>query len=181
MSGFSQGKKPGGVNMVQAKTNQIGVFSPSSTQEEHFIAVIPDVYRGKGLGGKEQYNVIVTSKSVTFALIKASPNGVPATRSYGSKSTGEILAENKKNFSIEREQIKSFRFTPGHSYTDCCRKLQEIDGELEIAAPKARYSFYVPFRRNNIAIDVLSKAELFSTDTGKTGPDAEHSPEGGSR
>jgi hypothetical protein len=165
--------------MAQAKINQAGVVSPPNTREERFIGVIPDVYRGKGLGGKEQFNVIVTSQHITFTLIKASPNGVPATRSYGSKSTAEILAENKKNFSIEREQIKSFRFTPGHSYTDCCRKLQEIDGELEIAAPKARYSFYVPFRRNNIAIDVLSKAELFSTDTGKTGPDAEHSPEGG--
>jgi hypothetical protein len=179
--GFFRLEKPGSKNMAQTKINQTGVFSSPDTPEEHFIGVIPDVYRGKGLGGKEQYNVIVTSKSVIFALIKASPNGVPATRSYGSKSTGEILAENKRNFSIEREQIKSFRFTPGHSYTDCCRKLQEIDGELEIAAPKARYSFYVPFRRNNIAIDVLSKADLFSEGTGKTGPDAEHSPEGGSR
>ncbi len=165
--------------MIQGKIDETGTFSPATTQEERFIVVIPDAYRGKGFGGKEQFNIIITGARVTFALIKPE-GGYSRSEKYATKPAEEILAENKRNFSIERPQIKSVKFTSGHSYTDCCRKLQGIDGELEITAPKARYHFYVPFRRNTIARDVLSRAKLISTDTGKTSPDNEPSSGSGS-
>jgi hypothetical protein len=153
--------------MAQSKI-VIGTATPE-TGEDHFIGVIPDVYRGRGLGGKEQYNIIVTGKHIIFAFIQASP-GKPATTSgYAKKSTAEILAESKKNFSVERVELKTFKFTLGHSYTDCCRKLQEIDGELEFNTNKARYSFYVPFRRTQIAKDVFARAGFAISEPPKSG------------
>ena len=155
--------------MAQTKVSPAIFEAPDN--KTHFIGIIPDIYREKGLGGKERYNVIVSDRSITFALIKPAANTGPAAKIYAGKSTADILAENKKNFSIARDQMKSFKFTPGHSYTDCCRKLQEIDGEMEIVTPKAKYSFYVPFRRNDIARDVLERAGLYTPEATK--PDSE--------
>jgi hypothetical protein len=159
--------------MAQAKISPAIVEAPDN--KAHFIGLIPDVYREKGLGGREQYNVIVSYKTITFALIKSEANTGPAAKIYAGKTTEEVLAENKRNFSVERGQMKSFKFIPGHSYTDCCRKLQEIDGELEIVAPKAKYSFYVPFRRNDIAKSVLERAGLYLPEAEKPDSETAHS------
>ena len=148
--------------MAQIKAEEI------TNTTERQIGILSEVYKGKGLGGKEQYNVIVTDKSITFALITPAVSG-PAAKIYAKKSTSEILAENKKNFSVEREKMTSFGYKPGHSYIDCCRKLQEIDGELGIVTPKAKYSFYVPFRRTDGAKEVLERAGLYSPEAAKPG------------
>jgi hypothetical protein len=152
--------------MAQTKPNRVEAGSINVTGQ--VIGIIPEVYKGKGLGGKERYNVVVTDRSVTFAMINAAITG-PAAKIYANKSTAAILAENKRNFSVEREQLKSLNFKPGHSYIDCCRKLQEIDGELCIVTPKAKYAFYVPFRRTDIAKDVLSRAGLYTPEAAKPG------------
>ena len=153
--------------MAQSKI-VIGTATPE-TGEDRFIGLIPDVYRGKAFGGKEQYNVIITSKHIIFALIQAPPGKPATTFVYAKKSIAEILAESKKNFSVERNLLKTFKFTPGHSYTDCCRKLQEIDGELEISTNKTRYSFYMPFRRTQIAKDVFARAGFAIAEPTKSG------------
>lgn len=156
--------------MAQTKINPVQFEESTGTGKEHLIGIIPDIYRERGLGGKELFNVIVSDRSITFALITSAVTG-PAAKIYAGKTTEEVLAENKKNFSVERNRMKSFSFKPGHSYTDCCRKLQEIDGELEIVTPKSKYSFYVPFRRNDIARDVLERAGLYTPEAAK--PDSE--------
>jgi len=155
--------------MAQTKINPVQVEEPTGTKE-HIIGIIPEIYRGKGFGGKEQYNVIVSDSSITFALITPAVTG-PAAKIYNGKSTAAILAENKRNFSVERDTMKSFSFKPGHSYTDCCGKLQEIDGELGIVTPKNKYSFYVPFRRTDIAKDVMERAGLYSPEAAKSEPE----------
>lgn len=162
--------------MAQTKTSPVQVEGSTGTKE-HTIGIMPEIYRGKGFGGKEQYNVIVSDRSITFALITPTVTG-PAAKIYSGKSTASIVAENKKNFSIERETMKSFNFKPGHSYADCCGKLQEIDGELGIVTPKNKYSFSVPFRRTDIAKDVLERAGLYSPDASK--PDSEAGQAAGS-
>ena len=161
--------------MAQTKVNPIGTQEPT-TGTEHQIGILLEIYKVKGLGGKEQYNVVVTDRSITFALITPAVTG-PAAKIYAKKSTSEILAENKKNFSVNREEMKSFSFKPGHSYMDCCRKLQEIDGELNIVTAKSKYTFSVPFRRTDVAKDVLERAGLYSPETDKSVPE-EHPPEG---
>ncbi len=159
-----------------ARNKVIEKAAPGSrdSAEERVIGIIPDIYREKALGGKEQFNLIITDRSLIFALIRPEGGNIPAA-SYAKKSAAAVLAENKKNFVIEREKLKSVSYRAGHSYTDCCRKLQEIDGELEIVAPDKKRRFYVPFRRNNIAKDLLVESGLVapgSIVTPSTGEDA---------
>lgn len=92
---------------------------------------------------------------------------------YAAKPTAEITAENKRNIVLEKDQLRSVKYTPGHSYVDCCRKVQEIDGDLEIVTAKTKYSLNVPFRRTTVARDILSKADISSLEIIKKENDSE--------
>ncbi len=171
--------------MIQEKIKEEAGIQPE-VQEEHLVGVIPDVYKSKIFGGKEAYDLVITTKRFIFALLPGQGNKPYVSRlsmapeKYASKTTGEILFENKRNFVVDREQIKSLTFNPGKSYVDCCRKYVEVDGELEIATPKVKYTLGVPFRRVNIAKNVLAKvaiAELVLVKP-ETGQEAGHSSQG---
>lgn len=168
--------------MIQEKMKEPAI-SPPGAREESLVGVIPDIYRGKGLWGKEHFNVIVTTKRLIFALVAPPKAGVLLAPSrtispakYMSKTTEEILSENKRNLAIEKDQIRSVDFTPGHSYTDCCNKTQEVDGNLEITSSKASYSFRVPLRRSGAAKDILGRLGIASLNAAKAGSAEEHSP-----
>ncbi len=166
--------------MIQEKIRQI--HTEIIDREEHFLGVIPDVYRSNFFGVKTPYDIIVTSRRMLFISLQPEKGNLPsfaARRSpeeYADKTTAEILAENKKNRVIEKEQIKSASFKLGKSYIDCCRKLMEVDGEVEVGLPETKYVFSVPFRRQSIARNLLERAGLPSFKLTQADAGAEEKP-----
>ena len=162
--------------MIQEKTVQ----HPASG--EQLVGVIPDVVRTRNWLGTDQFNVIVTTERMLFIPLRPVPGGYKALEKYIGLPAEEILAENKKSIAIEKGEIKSVDYKEGSSYVDCCRKVMELDGELEIHTSKGKYTLTVPFRRNNIAKDVLEKAGLPSLKIVKPNSESEasHSETGGS-
>jgi hypothetical protein len=140
--------------MAEVKT----VNNEATVKEERYTGVVPEVYKGIG---KEQYNLVLTTKRIIFAFIKPRKDFIapPSPDRYAARTSEEIRAEDKKNVVIDRDKVKSFEFAVGESYINCCNKLMEIDGQLHIQADK-KYDFYVPYRRDAIARNVFGKAEL---------------------
>ena len=166
--------------MIQEKV--INATSSGAEAREILIGVIPDVIRTRLWLGKDQFNVVATTKRMLFIPLQPLPGGYKTLERYVGRPTEEILAENKKSISIEKSEIKSVQYQEGHSYVDCCRKVQELEGELEIHTSRGKYTFSIPFRRNITAKDVLEKAKLPSLEIIKpnTESEASHSETGGS-
>lgn len=125
--------------------------------EEHFIGVIPDVFRWTVWGGKDRFNIAVTDKRLVFDFIT---DKNPPWDDYPKKKIEEILALNKKNFAIEINRLKSFRFVTGENIDHTCGRQEEVKGEMRIQTPKAKYSFYVSFRHERAAKETLKKAGI---------------------
>jgi hypothetical protein len=123
--------------------------------EEHFIGVIPDVFKWTAWGGKDCFNIAVTDKRLVFDLI--TDKNLPWD-DYPKKRIEEIMAINKKNFAIDFSQIKSFRFITGESIDHTCGRHEEVRGQLRIQTTKAKYSFYVANRHERAAKEMLKKA-----------------------
>ena len=149
--------------MIQEKERQ-STPEEMAGQGERLLGVIPDVYKSNFFGVKTPFDIIITSKRMIFVVQPA--NSWPATgrltsaEKYVGKTTAGILSENKKNRVIDKEQIKSVNFKLGKSYIDCCRKLVEVDGEVEVSLPETRHVFSVQFRRQSIAKNLLTRAGL---------------------
>lgn len=125
--------------------------------EEHFIGLVPDVYRWTRWGGKDRYNVAVTDKRLIFDLVT---DKTPPWDDYPKKTIEEILAFNKKNFAIEKDQLTSFQFVSGEDVNHTCGRFDEIRVQWRIQTQKAKYCFYVPNRFERDAKQMLKKAGI---------------------
>jgi hypothetical protein len=130
--------------------------------EEHFIGVIPDVFRWTVWGGKDRYNVAVTDKRLVFDFI--TDKTIPWD-DYPKKRTEEILAFNKKNFAIEVGQIKSFQFMSGENVNHSCGRFDEIKNQMNVQTVKTKYSFYIANRFGSAAKETLKKAGIAFEET----------------
>jgi len=129
---------------------------------EHFIGVIPDVYKWTAWGGKDRFNIAVTDKRLVFDLIT---NKTIPWDDYPKKLIEEIMAFNKKNFAIEIGQIKSFRFMSGENVNHTCGRFDEIRSQMNVRTTKAKYSFYIANRFGSAAKETLKKAGIAFEET----------------
>jgi hypothetical protein len=150
-------------NNFMAQNNIVNVTSPAKpdSTEEHIIGVIPTAYKWTILGAKQWFDIIVTDRRLVFALLK---DNFSYRDDYSGRRMDEILAENKKNIPIEIGRIKSFKYVPGRGINELCGKYQEIDGQINIRTPEAKYFFYVPYRYDRVAREMLTKTGLYSNE-----------------
>ncbi|MFH0847499.1 MAG: hypothetical protein V1894_05560 [Chloroflexota bacterium] len=146
--------------MAQGKVNQVSP-AEAETQEELLLGVIPSVYRRKGFR-KGYFDIVVTTKRMIFVLTPEEGDKTPALPSEKlvGKTTEAILSLNKRNFVVDKDEVKSITFVPGNCYVDCCRKTIETEGELEIVTRESKYSLNVPLRRTTIVNKILGKSWL---------------------
>lgn len=147
--------------MIKEKINQ-KASAEADNREEHLIGIIPDAYRKKAFGRKDNFNITVTTNRMIFILLAGGGDKTSdlSDENLTAKTREEILSGNKKNFVFDRGEIKSVTFTPAHRYVDCCQKVIEMDGELEITANDTRHVFKVPAQRTTIAKNILKKSWL---------------------
>ena len=112
-----------------------------SSGEEHLVGIISDASRRKRVFRVETFDIIVTDRRLIFVVM---PTAGGYQHLYGEVPHSRILAEDERNFSIERSQVKAVRLTEGRVYVDCCRKRQEENGSLEIDATDKSYTFSLP-------------------------------------
>ena len=143
--------------MAQNKVKNNTAPASINSGGEHFIGVIPDVFRWTGWGGKDRFNIAATDKRLVFDFIT---DKNPPWDDYPKKKIEEILALNKRNFAIELGQVKSFRFITGESVDHSCGRHEEVRGEMRIQTPKTKYSFYVSNRHERAAKETLKKADI---------------------
>lgn len=145
------------------QSNNVNSTSPITlgSGEERIISVIPTAYKWTILGAKQWFDIIVTDRRLVFVLLK---DNFSYRDEYSGRKLDEILAENKKNLSIEISRIKSFKYVPGRGINELCGKHQEIDGQMNIRRPESKYSFYVPYHYDKTAKEALKTVGLYSNE-----------------
>jgi hypothetical protein len=124
---------------------------------ERMLGVIPEVYKWTWYGLKQWFSVIVTDKRLVFAR-EIDLNSRP--EKYAGMKIEEVLSENKGNFAVTKEELKSFAFASGMEETGTCGRVHYINGELKFETAKSKSMFYVPTNQTGLARKLFKETGL---------------------
>ena len=117
------------------------VSSPGVKSEERLVGVIHGLTRRRGLS-KRNFSIRVTDGYLLLV------------------SEVKEAKKDEEPVRINLSKVKSVSLDPGRSYRDCCDKLQEENGSLEIVTADKKYSFSLSPAYAGKALEVFRKARL---------------------
>ncbi len=144
--------------MAQTQETNGEISKADTSDGESIIGVIPNTYRWTWWGTKDWYDILVTGKRLVFLWLDGP---VIYPDEYDGKNASELLAASKKNFAVEIDRLKAFKWMPGHGINHLCNKYEEIQGEMTIRTPDKKYSFYVPVRQTRSATALFTRLSLY--------------------